>query len=71
MGLTLSEATNQDGDELGRDGLIALARQLDARSAETFGMQLAEAVREYRGGTAAQDDETIIVLQTVPTTPSS
>ena len=61
----VSEATNQDGEELGRDGLMALARQLDARSAEAFGTQLAEAVREFRGGTVPQDDETIIVMERV------
>ena len=61
----VSEATNQHGEELGRDGLIALARRLDARSAEAFGTQLVEAVREFRGGTVSQDDETIIVMQRV------
>lgn len=64
----VSEATNQDGEELGRDGLIALARELDSRSAEVFGTQLAEAVREFRRGAVPQDDETIIVLQRVSTT---
>ena len=61
----VSEATNQDGEELGRDGLIALARRLDVRSTEAFGTQLVEAVREFRGGTVPQDDETIIVMQRV------
>ena len=64
----VSDATNQHGEELGRDGLMALARQLDSRSAEAFGTALAEAVREFRGGTAPQDDETIIVMQRVSTT---
>ena len=62
----VSEAENQDGKELGRDGLMALARQLDSRSPEKFGRQLAEAVRGFRGGTLPQDDETIIIMQTVP-----
>ena len=61
----VSEATNQNGEELGRDGLMALARQLDSRSAEAFGMQLTQAIREFRGGIVPQDDETIIVLQRV------
>ena len=61
----VSEATNQDGEELGRDGLMALARRLDVGSAETFGTQLVEAVREFRGGTVPQDDETIIVMKRV------
>ena len=64
----VSEAINQDGEELGRDGLMALGRRLDSRSAEAFGAQLAEAVREFRGGAVPQDDETIIVMQRVPTT---
>ena len=58
----VSEATNQDGEELGRDGLMALARQLDLGSAEVFGTQLVEALR---GGTVPQDDETLIVMETV------
>ena len=61
----VSEATNQDGEELGRDGLMALARRLDVRSADAFGTQLVEAVREFRGGTVPEDDETIIVMQRV------
>jgi len=63
----VSEAENQVGEELGREGLLALARTLDSRSAEAFGLQLAEAVHAFRGGTAPQDDETIIVMQTVST----
>lgn len=61
----VSEATNPAGEELGRDGLMTLARQRDSRSAEAFGTQLAEAVHEFRGGAVPQDDETIIVLQRV------
>ena len=61
----VSAATNQDGEELGRDGLMALARRLDVRSTEAFGTQLVEAVREFRGGTVPEDDETIIVMQRV------
>ena len=61
----VSEATNRDGDELGRDGLIALARQLDLGSAEVFGTQLVEALHEFRGETVPQDDETLIVMEPV------
>ncbi len=64
----VSEATNQDGEELGRDGLMALARRLDARSAEAFGTQLTAAVREFREGTVPQDDETIIVMERLSAT---
>ena len=64
----VSEATNRDGEELGRDGLMALARRLDShQSAEVFGTGLANAVSEFRGGTVPQDDETIIVMQRAST----
>jgi phosphoserine phosphatase RsbU/P len=59
----VSEAANREGKELGRDGLMTLARALDPVSAERFGVQLVEAVTEFRGGQAPEDDETIIVLQ--------
>ena len=50
----VSEATNPAGEELGRDDLMTLARALDPSSAETFGMQLVEAVSEFRGGQRAR-----------------
>jgi sigma-B regulation protein RsbU (phosphoserine phosphatase) len=62
----VSEATNPAGNELGRDALMAMARALKPSSAETFGTELAEAVREFRGGRTPEDDETIIVLQRLP-----
>jgi serine phosphatase RsbU (regulator of sigma subunit) len=60
----VSEATNAAGEELGRDGLLTLARALDTSSAEVFGEQLAAALDTFRDGVEAADDETIIVLQT-------
>ena len=62
----VSEATNPAGKELGRDDLMALARALDPGSAESFGVQLVGALTEFRGGQVPEDDETIIVLQTLP-----
>ena len=67
----VSDASNGTGDELGRDGLIAIARRLDTRSAEVFGPQLAGAVRLFRGTAQSADDETIIVLQRVPIPPAT
>ena len=61
-----SEATNQAETELGRDGLMNLARGLDPTSAQAFGMQLIQGIRSFREGVAAADDETIIVLQRTP-----
>ena len=59
----VSEATSPDGIELGRDGLLNMARALDSGSAEAFGTQLASALSSYRGGGEPQDDETIIVMR--------
>jgi sigma-B regulation protein RsbU (phosphoserine phosphatase) len=61
----VSEATNPAGEELGRDGLMDIARKLESGSAEGFGTQLASALRGFRGGIEPTDDETIIVLQAV------
>jgi phosphoserine phosphatase RsbU/P len=58
-----SEAMSSAGDELGRDGLMAIARSLDASSAELFGTQLISALSSFRGGTEPLDDQTIIVLK--------
>ena len=58
----VSEATDPAGNELGRDALMALARERDPSAAETFGLQLVEAVTAFRGGRPPEDDETIIVL---------
>jgi sigma-B regulation protein RsbU (phosphoserine phosphatase) len=59
----VSESTNSAGNELGRDDLMTMARALTPVSAESFGTDLVEAVRDFRGGRAAEDDETIIVVQ--------
>jgi phosphoserine phosphatase RsbU/P len=61
----VSEATNPAGQELGRDALMTLAAALDPHSAEGFGLQLVEALTEFRGERVPEDDETIIVLQRV------
>jgi sigma-B regulation protein RsbU (phosphoserine phosphatase) len=62
----VSEALNEAGDELGRDGLMNIARSIDARSAEAFGSQLASAVCLFREKVAPADDATLIVLEFVP-----
>ena len=59
----VSEATNPAGNELGRDGLMNMARALDSSSAEAFGTQLTSAVSAFRGEGEPLDDETIIVLR--------
>lgn len=62
----VSEAANEDGEELGRAGLMSLAQGLDTSSAEAFGSQLAVGLRRFRGRAEAGDDATIIVLQRAP-----
>jgi len=58
----VSEATSPAGNELGRDGLMNMARALDSSSAEALGTQLASALRAFRGDGERLDDETIIVM---------
>ena len=59
----VSEAANPDGDELGRDGVLRLARSLDTSSPETFGTQFTSALDAFRKGTEPLDDQTILVLR--------
>lgn len=59
----VSEALSPDGEELGRDQLMSIARGLDASSAEAFGTQLTAALHAFRGGEEPLDDQTIIVLR--------
>ena len=59
----VSEATSPAGDELGRDGLMNMARTLDSSSPEALGTQLASALRAFRGDREPLDDETIIVIR--------
>jgi sigma-B regulation protein RsbU (phosphoserine phosphatase) len=66
----VSEATDPEGLELGRDSLMALAQAADRSAVETFGEQLAEAVGRFRGGRVPEDDETIVVLQRLPDPPA-
>jgi sigma-B regulation protein RsbU (phosphoserine phosphatase) len=55
----VSEATNEAAEELGRDGLLEMARGLDRTSVESFGQELRSALRHFRGGVGASDDESI------------
>ena len=58
-----SEAVNTAGTELGRDGLMSLARDSDVHSAAAFGAGLSESLLSFRGGGSGQDDQTVIVLR--------
>jgi sigma-B regulation protein RsbU (phosphoserine phosphatase) len=58
-----SEALNNDGIELGRDGLMSLAGECAVDSAATCGAGLAQSLLSFRGDVSAQDDQTVIVLR--------
>jgi phosphoserine phosphatase RsbU/P len=57
------EASNEAGNDLGREGLLSIVRGLDTSSAPAFGRQLLSALRLFRGSREPTDDETIIVLE--------
>jgi sigma-B regulation protein RsbU (phosphoserine phosphatase) len=59
----VSEATNEAGKELGRDGLMTIAQSIDTSSAEAFGGQLVSELALFRGRAQPTDDETVIVLE--------
>jgi phosphoserine phosphatase RsbU/P len=59
----ISESADQAGEQLGLDGLLAMARTLPTVSAAAAGRALLAAVAEFRGGTGAADDETVVALE--------
>jgi serine phosphatase RsbU (regulator of sigma subunit) len=59
----LIEAMNAAGDLLGEEGLLEIARKSSAGSAASVSRSLMAGVREFAGGTAAQDDVTILAIR--------
>lgn len=59
----LLEARNPQGRPLNEIGLIGLARSIDPAAPCEYGPALLEAVSEYRGGAAPEDDQTLLVVQ--------
>ena len=59
----LSEVVDAMGHQLGGDGLIDLARTLSVESPMAAGATLLGLVDAFRGGDAALDDETLVVLK--------
>ena len=59
------EAKDPAGSQLGEQGLLKLASSLPVDSPEAFGEGLLAAVRAYRNGAPASDDETLLVLQRI------
>jgi phosphoserine phosphatase RsbU/P len=56
----LIEAVDQRGRQLGENGLLTLARGLDAEDPVQTGRALRDAVAAHRGGREADDDVTIV-----------
>jgi phosphoserine phosphatase RsbU/P len=62
----ITESRDQSGEELGQEGLLALARGLPVDSPEgpaAFGHALVAGLQRFRGGGTQRDDETLVVLQ--------
>ena len=65
----LIEAAGADGRQVGEEGLLGIARGLDASRPEGLGTALLDAVASWRGGRPAEDDETVLVLLHTATDP--
>src|SRR5437867_283722 len=62
----ITESRNESGQELGREGLLALVRGLAVDAPEgpvAFGHALGARLKEFRGSGPQRDDETLVVLQ--------
>jgi len=59
----VSEAHDEQGEQLGLDRLLKIAGGLPSRSAEAAGEALLAATVRFRGSAAPTDDETVIALQ--------
>jgi phosphoserine phosphatase RsbU/P len=58
----ISESQDHQGDQLGLERLLKIARILPADSASAAGEALLAAVAGFRGPAAATDDETVVAL---------
>lgn len=59
----INESSNLSGEQLGLDGLLAMAASLPTNSPSACGKGLRSAVARYRGPVRPDDDQTIVVLQ--------
>lgn len=58
----LLEARGQDGRMLGEEGLLEMLQELDPSRPQSLQNALIEKVAQYRGGAAADDDLTLVLL---------
>jgi phosphoserine phosphatase RsbU/P len=59
----ITEATNEQGEELGHQGLLDLARSLGVSAPREVSRGLIAGVNAFRNCSARRDDETLVVLQ--------
>ncbi len=62
----ITESRNESGEELGQEGLLAMARSLPVDPREgpvAFGHALLATLQRFRGSAPQRDDETLAVLQ--------
>jgi sigma-B regulation protein RsbU (phosphoserine phosphatase) len=59
----ITESINHAGEQLGRAGLLRLVSDVPAGSADGTGQALIAQLEDFREGSPATDDETLIVLQ--------
>ncbi|MCP4590329.1 MAG: serine/threonine-protein phosphatase, partial [bacterium] len=59
---SLTESRSPGGAQLGQSGLLDLARRFDAQAPAEFCGALLDAVSDFRGGVAAEDDVTLMLL---------
>jgi sigma-B regulation protein RsbU (phosphoserine phosphatase) len=58
----INEAENEAGEQLGLDGLLAIARSLPSTSPIVAGEALMAAVTRFRGNAPPEDDATVVTL---------
>ena len=62
----ITESRNESGEELGREGLLALVRALPVdplKGPVAFGHALVATLKGFRGSRPPRDDETIVLIQ--------
>ena len=59
----VTESCNESGDQLGVEGLLAMAPTLPTDSASAAGQALLAAASRFRGDAPAADDETVVALR--------
>lgn len=62
----ITESRNESGEELGREGLLGLVRELPVDPVEgpvSFGHALVAGLKKFQGNARQRDDETLVVIQ--------